>query len=96
MKVKTVLFRTTEILIGGVVLAAAIVFYVKTGTERSINTGRRKAEIPAVKIVPVKTSPSTRFTVSKFARLAGPKTLKTRFGRELSPCERIRRRPRSS
>ena len=56
MKVKTVLFRTAEILIGGAVLAGAVIFYLKTGTERSINSGRRRAEIPAVKVVKVTNS----------------------------------------
>ncbi|MBQ9337459.1 MAG: efflux RND transporter periplasmic adaptor subunit [Lentisphaeria bacterium] len=56
MKAKTVFFRSAEILIGAAVLAGAILFYVKTGTERSINSGRRRAEVPAVKIAEVKIS----------------------------------------
>ena len=56
MKLKTVFLRTGEFLLGGAILAGAIIFYVKTGTERSINSGRRRVEIPAVKVQPVKTS----------------------------------------
>ena len=56
MKLKTVLFHVGECLVGGAVLACAVLFYVKTGTERSINRGRRKAEIPAVKIQKVTTA----------------------------------------
>lgn len=56
MKLKTVFFRTFEFLLGGAILAGAILFYVKTGTERTINSGRRRVEIPAVKVQPVSTS----------------------------------------
>ncbi len=56
MKMKTVFLRTFEFLLGGVILAGAILFYVKTGTERKINSGRRRSEIPAVKVQPVSTS----------------------------------------
>ena len=56
MKMKTVFLRTFEFLLGGAILAGAILFYVKTGTERKINSGRRRVEIPAVKVQPVSTS----------------------------------------
>ena len=56
MKMKTVLFRTVEILLGAVILAGAVLFYLKTGTERTINAGRRKGGAPAVKIRKVTTS----------------------------------------
>ena len=36
MKLKTFLLRTGEFLLGGAILAAAVLFYVKTGTERTI------------------------------------------------------------
>lgn len=56
MKMKTVLFRTVEILLGGVILAGAILFYLKTGTERTINARKLKGGAPAVKIRKVTTS----------------------------------------
>ncbi|MBO4631809.1 MAG: biotin/lipoyl-binding protein, partial [Lentisphaeria bacterium] len=56
MKFKSLLFHTGEFLIGGAILAGVVFFCWKTGTERSVNSGRRKMEIPAVKIDEVKTS----------------------------------------
>ena len=56
MKLKTIFLRSGEFLLGGAILAGAILFYVKTGTERSLNSGKRRVEIPAVKVQPVKTS----------------------------------------
>ena len=56
MNMKTFFFRFGEFLIGGAVLAGVILFYMKTGTERSINSIRRRAEVPAVKVTEVKTS----------------------------------------
>ena len=56
MKLKTFFLRTFEFLLGGAILAAAVIFYVKTGTERTINSGRRRVEIPAVKVQRVKTA----------------------------------------
>ena len=56
MKLKNVLLRTGEIILAGAILTGAVIFYLKTGTERAVNSGRRKSEIPAVKITEVKTS----------------------------------------
>ena len=54
MKAKTFLLRTGEFLLGGAILAAAVMFYIKTGTERTINARRRKSDIPAIRVAPVK------------------------------------------
>ena len=56
MEMKTFFLRFGEVLIGGAILGGVILFYVKTGTERSINSIRRRAEVPAVKVTEVKTS----------------------------------------
>ena len=56
MQLRTVLFLSGQCLIGGAILAGTVLFYLKTGTERSINSGRRKMEIPAVKVTEVKTA----------------------------------------
>ena len=56
MKWNTVLRWSGEFLIGGTILAGVVFFCLKTGTERSINSGRRKAEIPAIKVSEVKTA----------------------------------------
>ena len=55
MKLKTFLLRTGEFLLGGAILAGAVLFYVKTGTERTINAKRRKSDVPAIRVTPVKT-----------------------------------------
>jgi len=55
MKLKDFLLRTGEFLLGGAILAGAVLFYVKTGTERTINARRRKSDIPAIRVAPVQT-----------------------------------------
>ena len=56
MRLKTVMLRSGEFLLGGAILAGAVLFYIKTGTERTINAGRRRTEVPAVKIERVSTA----------------------------------------
>ena len=56
MKWNKILRWGGEFLIGGAILAGVVVFCLKMGTERSINSGRRKAEIPAIKVSEVKTA----------------------------------------
>lgn len=53
MKWKKFFLRSSEILIGGAILAGAVLFYLKTGSERKVNAVQRKAELPAIRTAPV-------------------------------------------
>jgi len=56
MDLNKTLVRMGEFLICGAILAGTVLFYWKTGTERSINAKRGRGGLPAVKIAVVKTS----------------------------------------
>ena len=54
MEWKKIFFRSSEILIGGAILAGAVLFYMKTGSERKVSTMQRKTELPSIRTEPVK------------------------------------------